>query len=69
MSNDTSYSKSFEELQEIVAQIEEGSIGIDELSAKVKKAAELIKICKTKLHSTEEDVQQILKDLESTKNQ
>jgi exodeoxyribonuclease VII small subunit len=52
-----------------VAQIEEGSIGIDELSAKVKKAAELIKICKTKLHATEEDVQQILKDLESNKNQ
>jgi exodeoxyribonuclease VII small subunit len=69
MSNKTSYSKAFEELQEIVAQIEEGSIGIDELSAKVKKAAELIKICKTKLHATEEDVQQILKDLESNKNQ
>lgn len=69
MSNETSYSKAFEELQEIVAQIEEGSIGIDELSAKVKKAAELIKICKTKLHTTEEDVQQILKDLESNKNQ
>lgn len=69
MSNNITYTKAFEELQEIVTQIEGGSIGIDELSEKVKKAAELIKICKAKLHSTEEDVKQILKELDSNKNQ
>ena len=56
-----SYDKAFEELQQIVRDMEEGEIGVDELSVKVKRASELIKICKTKLSSTEEDVSKILK--------
>ena len=64
MSNKISYDKAFEELQTIVKDMEEGEIGVDELSIKVKRASELIKICKEKLHSTEEDVNEILKDLE-----
>jgi exodeoxyribonuclease VII small subunit len=59
-----SYDKAFEELQQIVREMEEGEIGVDELSIKVKRASELIKICKTKLSSTEEDVSKILKGLE-----
>jgi exodeoxyribonuclease VII small subunit len=59
------YTEAFEELQKIVSEIEEGRISVDELSAKVKRAAYLIKICKNKLSSTEEDVNKILKELES----
>jgi exodeoxyribonuclease VII small subunit len=59
-----SYTAAFEELQQIVNEIEEGEISVDELSKKVKRATELIRICKTKLTSTEEDVQKILKELE-----
>jgi exodeoxyribonuclease VII small subunit len=59
-----SYDKAFEELQQIVRDMEEGEIGVDELSVKVKRASELIKICKTKLSSTEEGVSKILKGLE-----
>ena len=59
-----SYDKAFEELQQIVRDMEEGEIGVDELSIKVKRASELIKVCKTKLSSTEEDVSEILKGLE-----
>ena len=44
--------------------MEDGEITVDELSVKVKRATELIKICKTKLTTTEEDVNQILKELE-----
>ncbi len=58
------YTEAFEELQNIVMEMEEGEIGIDELSEKVKRAAELIGICKKKLHHAEEDVKSILKDLE-----
>ena len=43
-----------------------GQINVDELALKVKRAAELIKICKVKLHDTESDVQKILKDLDAT---
>ena len=66
MSEQLSYTRAFEELQELVSLIERGEISIDELSEKVKRAAILIKICKTKLASTEEDVNQILKELEKS---
>lgn len=66
MSEQLSYTQAFEELQELVSLIERGEISIDELSEKVKRAAVLIKICKTKLASTEEDVNQILKELEKS---
>jgi exodeoxyribonuclease VII small subunit len=64
MSEEIAYTTAFEELQLIVQEIEEGGISVDELSIKVKRAAQLIKICKSKLTSTEEDVNQILKELE-----
>lgn len=63
--NDTmKYTEAFEELQRIVAEIETGQISVDELSQKVNRATHLIRICKQKLTSTEEDVTKILKDLE-----
>lgn len=58
------YTDAFDELQEIVTDIEEGTITVDELSKKVKRAGELIKICKEKLTSTEKDVEKILEELE-----
>jgi len=64
MSEEITYTGAFEELQVIVQEIEEGGITVDELSIKVKRAAQLIKICKSKLTSTEEDVNQILKELD-----
>lgn len=65
MNDKISYTEAFEELQQIVNEIEEGEISVDELSEKVKRAAYLINICKTKLSSTEEDVNRILKELEN----
>lgn len=65
MNEQPNYAEAFAELQRIVSEIEEGEIPVDELSAKVKRAALLISICKKKLSSTEEDVNAILRDLES----
>ena len=64
MEKEINYTEAFDELQQIVSDIEEGEISVDELSIKVKRASELIKICKNKLTATEEDVNQILKELE-----
>ena len=63
MSDKINYTTAFSELQAIVAEIEQGSISVDQLSEKVKKAVQLIQICKDKLTSTEEDVNAILKEL------
>lgn len=57
------YEAAYDELQEIIADIESGEISVDLLSEKVKRAAELIAFCKEKLTSTETDVQKILDNL------
>lgn len=64
MEKKITYTEAYEELNRIVEEIENGEITVDELSEKVKRAAKLIKICKDKLSSTEEDVNSILKELE-----
>lgn len=66
MNETIKYTDAFEELQRIVLEIEQGEISVDELSEKVKRAATLIKNCKMKLTTTEEDVNQILKELDSS---
>jgi exodeoxyribonuclease VII small subunit len=65
MNKEPNYTEAFEELQNIVSEIERGEITVDVLSERVKRAALLIKICKQKLSSTEEDVNRILTELES----
>lgn len=45
MTKTITYTQAFEELQQIVSEIEQGEISVDILSEKVKRAAELIKIC------------------------
>ena len=63
------YTEAFEELQEIVSDMEDGNISVDELAEKVKRATILIRICKAKLSATEGDVQKILKELEEDKTE
>lgn len=59
-----SYEEAYAELSQIVKEIESGSISVDDLSEKVKRAGELIAFCKEKLFKTEKDVQDVLKKLE-----
>jgi exodeoxyribonuclease VII small subunit len=66
MKENPNYTEAFEELQTIVTEIENGEISVDELSDKVKRATELIRICKIKLTTTEENVNKILKDIDSS---
>ena len=61
------YTEAFEELQEIVSDMEDGNISVDELAEKVKRATILIRICNAKLSANEGDVQKILKELEEDK--
>jgi exodeoxyribonuclease VII small subunit len=57
------YQEAFKELEQIVREIEQENVNVDELADKVKRASVLIAICREKLRSTEEDVQQILKEI------
>ena len=58
------YKKSLEEIEQIVHKIENEEPDIDELSAMVKKAAELIRLCKSKLKDTNSELEDIMNNLE-----
>jgi exodeoxyribonuclease VII small subunit len=59
-----SYQEAVNEIDEILAKIENEELDVDELSAQVKRVSSLIKFCKDKLHKTEEEVENILKEME-----
>lgn len=61
------YEEAMKELEQIVKDIEYGDISVDDLSEKIKRSAVLLKLCKSKLRSTEEDVEAILKEMQDAK--
>jgi len=58
------YENAFEELKNIITHLERGDIAVDELAEKVKRAAKLIELCKTKLTATEEEVNKVIASME-----
>lgn len=68
MSEKIKYTEAFEELQQIVSDLEKGETTVDQLAEQVRRAAFLIGICKEKLTATELDVKNILLELESDKD-
>lgn len=66
MESNYTYKDAFSELQQIVSEIETGDVNVDELADKIKKASQLILICKAKLTSSEEEVNVLLAKLQET---
>jgi len=58
------YKKALEEIERIVQKIENEESDIDELSEMVKRAAELIRLCKTKLKETNSELEDIIRNME-----
>jgi len=59
------YEAAYAELKQIAAEIENESVSVDVLAEKVKRASELIAFCQTKLRSTEQEVNNIIKQMET----
>ena len=59
-----SYAEAVQEIETILEQIETGELDVDDLAEKVRHASELLKICKSKLFSTEKEIENILKEME-----
>ncbi len=55
-----SYTDAFNELQEIVREMENSNITVDILSEKIKRCNYLIGICKDKLTKTEAEIAKIV---------
>lgn len=52
-----SYDKAYAELQAILEDLQEDSVSIDKLSAKIKKATELISFCKERLREVASEME------------
>lgn len=65
MEKKMNYKEAMAEIENIVDKLEENKLDVDELSEKVKRVAQLIAFCKSKLHDTEEEVENILKSMEN----
>ncbi len=58
------YSQALSELENIVGEIESEKMDVDLLAEKVKRAASLIKFCRTRLRSTEEEVRKVIAQMD-----
>ena len=60
MAKEIKYEAALAELQTIVRKMENDELDIDEMSVQLKRAQELIKLCKDKLTKTDEKIKKIL---------
>lgn len=62
MATETKYEDAVRQLEDIVEKLENNELGIDEMSKQLKKAQQLIKLCKDRLTKTDAEIQKILTD-------
>jgi exodeoxyribonuclease VII small subunit len=60
MGKEPTYTAAITEIEEILKKIESGELDVDGLTEKVKRAADLLDICKKKLRTTEEEIQKVI---------
>ena len=53
------YEDAMKRLEKLVAQMENGEMGVDQLVQGLKEAKDLIKLCKDKLTKTEEEIEKL----------
>ncbi len=59
MSKKMTYDTAYAELNNILSSLQSDEPGLDDLSEKLKRAAELSEFCKAKLRSIESDIESI----------
>ena len=63
-SGEPSFSVAMEELERILRGIEDEQIDIDVLGSELKRAAELLELCRAKIRRAETEVSQIVQSLD-----
>ena len=58
--SDMKYEEAIQQLETIVAQIEDNELDIDQLANRLKEAQKLIKFCKDTLYKTDEKIKALL---------
>ena len=60
-----SFGEAVSEVEEILANLESETVEIDTLGEEVKRAVELIQVCRQKLEKTDSEVRELVSGLES----
>jgi exodeoxyribonuclease VII small subunit len=60
-----SYADAIDELEALLGDLERDDADIDELAAKVKRAAALIRLCRARVDDARVDVERIVADLDA----
>ncbi|UOQ76281.1 exodeoxyribonuclease VII small subunit [Hymenobacter sp. 5516J-16] len=63
-SQNLTYRQAIEELETILRALETDAVDVDDLTARVQRSAELIRLCKQKLRSAESAIDQVFENLE-----
>ena len=65
VSDEVGYADAMAELEEILGELEGDQLDVDVLADRVRRASELIKICRTRIGRAQSDVDRIVTDLEA----
>lgn len=60
MKQEMKYEQAYQELQTIVHRMENNELDIDQMTDQLKRAQQLIKLCRDKLTKTDEEIKKIL---------
>jgi exodeoxyribonuclease VII small subunit len=69
VADNISYTDALAELESILFAIEEEQVDVDDLAVKVKRSAELIKLCRTRIEAATVEVEAIVDEMESGEEQ
>lgn len=61
-----SFGEAVQEVEGILLGLEDDTVDIDTLGEEVKRAVELIQVCRQKLEKTEKEVRDLVTDLQGT---
>ena len=59
---DLKYEEAMATLEQIVARMENNELNLDTMSEELKKAQQLIKLCKDKLTKTDQEIRKLLNE-------
>ena len=60
-----SYNDAIAEIESILQLLEDGKLNVDELSEKVSRVTDLVKLCRDRLYLTEKQIKKTLEDEEA----
>lgn len=65
MADELSYRDALDELESILSAIEEEQVDVDDLAVKVRRSAELIRLCRERIEAASVAVEAIVEEMDS----